>query len=242
MSDDELLRRVKALERDNARLRSLLDRQGSTAGLRHQIKNTLAMVRDVVRRSAEIGDTVENYAAHLEGRLDAVFRVQTIIAHRFLDGIGLHSLLTDELMVHTLSRAERLSIDGPDVLLHPPAASTLALAFHELTTNAIKFGAFSVPEGRLAVTWSVGAQDAREPLLVLRWVESGMTLPTSQARRGFGTDVIEHAVPYHLSGRTSLDLTPTGLHCTFHLPMTPALGSVQAMRDGDATDDEPSRD
>ena len=242
MSDDEPLHRVQALENDNARLRRLLDRRGSTAGLRHQTQNTLAMVRDVVRRSAETGDTVDNYAAHLEGRLDAVFRVQTLIAHRFLDGISLHSLLTDELMVHTLGRAERLSIDGPNVLLQPPAASALALAFHELTTNAIKFGAFSVPEGRLAVTWSVGSDDAHEPLLVLEWVESGVGPQPSRARHGFGSEVIEHAVPYQLSGRTVLDFTATGLRCTFHLPLTPGLGSVREPRDGEAADDEPPRE
>jgi two-component sensor histidine kinase len=241
MSDDELLQRVEALERDNARLRRLLDGHGSTASLRHQTRNTLAMVRDVVRRSAETSDSVEDYAAHLEGRLDAVFRIQNTIANRPLDGVSLHTLLGDELMVHMVSRRERLSISGPDILLQPAAASALALAFHELNTNAIKFGALSVPEGRLAVTWSVEPDGADgQPWLTLDWVESGSSVKTSPARRGFGSEVIEHAVPYQLSGRGSLDVKPTGLRCTLHLPLTPSLGSLHVMPDVDVLADEPS--
>ncbi len=242
MSVDNLLYRVKALENDNARLRRLLDLRGSPPGLRNQTRKTLAMVRDVVRRSAETSGSVEDYAAHLEGRLDAVFRIQTTIANRLLGGVGLHTLLTDELMVHAISGRERLSIDGPDILLQPSAASACALAFHELATNAMKFGALSVPEGRLAVTWSVRAGDDGEPWLALDWIESGVSLPAAPVRRGFGAEVIEHAVPCELDGRGVLEFTPDGLRCTIHLPMTPALGSLRELHPLEFFDGEASAD
>jgi two-component sensor histidine kinase len=241
MSQDELLQRIQALEHDNARLRSLLDQRGSTAGLRHQTRNTLAMLRDVVRRSAETSDTVEDYAAHLEGRLDAVFRIQNTIANRLLDGVGLYTLLDDELMVHALGHRERLSIDGPDILLQPAAASALALAFHELATNAIKFGSLSQPEGRLAVNWSIAPGGDGQPLLTLNWIESGVGLTAPRDRAGFGSEVIERVVPYQLSGKGVLDFTPEGLHCTIILPMTPWLGRVQPTHGSDPFSDEPAR-
>ena len=241
MSDDETLRRLQALEHDNARLRRLLDETGSTAGLRHQTRNTLAMVRDVIRRSAETSDNVDDYAAHLEGRLDAVFRIQNTIAHRALDGVGLHALLADELMVHGLGPRERVVIEGPGILLQPAAASALALVFHELTTNALKFGALSAPEGHLAVTWAVAPGDGDQPWLTLDWVESGVNVPAPPTRRGFGSEVIEHVVPYQLNGRVSLAVEPSGLQCTLRLPMTPWLGRVREPYDLEARDDELSK-
>ena len=240
MSYDEMFSRVKALENDNARLRHLLDLRGSTPGLRHQTRNTLAMVRDVMRRSAETSASVEEYAAHLEGRMDAVFRIQTTIANRPLDGVSLHTLLADELMGNAIDGRERLAIDGPDILLQPGAASTLALAFHELATNAIKFGTLGIPEGRLDVTWSVGSGYDGEPWLTLDWVETGGSMPASPIRRGFGAEVIERAVPYQLDGSGVLDFTPAGLRCTIHLPLTPTLGRLHETRHLDNFDDEAS--
>ena len=238
MSHDELLRRIRDLERDNARLRRLLDETGSTAGLRHQTRNTLAMVRDVIRRSAETSDGVEDYAAHLEGRLDAVLRIQTTIANRLLDGVGLHTLLADELMVHAINRRDELSIDGPDILLTPTAASALALAFHELSTNAVKFGPLGSSGSRLSVTWSVATGDHGQPWLSFHWVESGKKLLAAPARRGFGSEVIEHAVPYQLDGTGSLAFEPSGVRCTLHLPLKPAMGRVQLATAVISDDDE----
>jgi two-component sensor histidine kinase len=239
MSDDELFQRIRDLERDNARLRRLLDETGSPAGLRHQTRNTLAMVRDVIRRSAETSDNVEDYAAHLEGRLDAVFRIQTTIANRLLDGVSLHTLLADELMVHAISRRDELSIDGPDILLTPAAASALALAFHELSTNAVKFGPLGLSGGRLSVTWSVATGDHGQPWLSFHWVESGGMRPATPVRRGFGSEVIEHAVPYQLDGIGSLAFTPSGVRCTLRLPLKGTLGRLQPPTDIGSANDEP---
>ena len=242
MSNDELLRRVQALELDNARLRRSLERYGSTAGLRHQVRNTLAMVRDIVRQSAETSDSVEDYAAHLEGRLDAVFRIQNTIANGVLDGINLHTLVMDELSALAFVESGRVGIEGPDVILQPAAASAFALAVHELATNAIKFGALAVPGGKLAVTWSMVPDDDGRLRLTLDWVESGMSdQPSSPPRRGFGMEMIEHALPYQLGGEASFAFTPTGIRCAIRLPMTPWTGSLRATPDTDPFDPEPLR-
>ena len=227
MSDHDLLRRLEILERDNVRLRRLLDGRGTTAGLRHETRNTLAMVRDVVRRSAETSGSVEDYAAHLEGRLDAVIRIQTAIANRLQDGVSLHGLVADELTVPAIGTRERLAIEGPDFLLQPAAAGPLGLAFHELATNAVKFGTLASPAARIDVTWAVTESEGDRPCLALDWVESGAPVPPRPARRGFGTEVIEHMVPYQLGGHGALAFAPDGIRCSLRLPMTPALGQLR---------------
>jgi two-component sensor histidine kinase len=228
MSQDTLSQRVRALELDNARLRRLLQHEGMTSGLRHQVRNTLAMVRDVVRQSAERFGNVEDYAAHLEDRLDAIFRIQNTIANRPLDGVDLGVLITDELLAHAVSEGEQLFVSGEEVLLAPASSGLLALAIHELTTNAIKFGALSTAEGRLAVSWTVATvEEGGRPTLALVWVESGGDhIPPRPLQRGFGSEVIENALRHQLGGEGKLDFAPEGLRCTIRLPLTPTLGSV----------------
>ena len=220
MSDDALIQRVQALEHDNARLRRLLDQRGSTAGRRHQMRNTLAMVRDIVRQSVERFSGAEDYAAHLEGRLNAVFRIQNTIANRPSDGVSLHTLVMDEMVAHAVSEGEQLSLDGPDLQLQPAAASMLGLALHELTANAVKFGAVSAPAGRIAVSWAVSSGEDGRDWLTLRWIESGVeAVAPSPGRRGFGTEIIEQALRYQLGGDGSLEFAPGGIRCTIRLPL-----------------------
>ncbi len=240
MHDDEVSGRVQALEHENARLRRLLDQHGSTTGLRHQTRNTLAMLRDVVRRSAETSETVEDYAAHLDGRLDTILRIQNTIANSVVDGVGLHSIIADELRVYSVTLNQRLSIEGPTILMQPTAAGALALAFHELATNALKFGALGVPDGCLAVTWTIEAGDGGQPCLALDWIESGEGVTSSRDRFGFGSEVIERAVPHQLGGTGTLDFTPTGLQCRLRLPMSHWLGSVREMPADGLLDSESS--
>lgn len=221
MSDDKLLQRLLALENDNARLRHLLDERGSTAGRRHQTRNTLAMVRDIVRQSAHRFDGAENYAAHLEDRLDAVFRIQNTIASGPSDGVDLHALVMDEMLAHAVSEGAQLSVDGPDVLLQPAAAGTVGLAIHELASNAIEFGALSASTGHLAVGWTSAASADGEVWLTLGWVESGVPVIAPSSRRsGFGTQVVEQVLAYHLGGEGRMEFAPGGLRCTLRLPLS----------------------
>ncbi|MGI4765359.1 MAG: sensor histidine kinase [Janthinobacterium lividum] len=228
MSNDDLIHQIKGLEADNARLRRLLDRQGAPGGLRHQVRNTLASVREFVRRSAETSDNVEDYAAHLDGRLDAVLRVQSAIANGSPDGeVGLHTLVADELLTQAIAEGRRAAVAGPSVVLRPFAAGAFALAVHELATNAVKFGAMTVPEGLIDVSWSVAAGKDGEPRLTWAWMESGLSdLSPTPTRRGFGMELIERSLRYQLDATTELLFTPTGLHCTIGLPLLSWVGCL----------------
>ncbi len=228
MSDDDVMRQIRSLEADNARLRGLLDQRGSPGGLRHQVRNTLASVREFVRRSAETSDNLEDYAAHLDGRLDAVLRVQNAIANGLPEGeVALHTLVADELLTQAIGEGRRAAVAGPAVVLRPFAAGAFALAVHELATNAVKFGAMTVPEGLIDVSWSVTSGENGGPRLTWAWMESGLSdLSPMPPRRGFGAETIERSLRYQLDATTELLFTPTGVHCTIGFPLLSWVGSL----------------
>ncbi len=107
--------RLAALEADNARLRRLLDAAGAPDSLRHGLRNTMAMMRTIMHRSAEKARDVEDYVAHLDGRFGAVMRVQA--ATGVVGEADLHSLISDELMFHLVREGEQATIAGPRVRL-----------------------------------------------------------------------------------------------------------------------------
>lgn len=192
------------------------------AELQHRVRNTLAVMRSIVRRTAATSDTVDDYAAQLEGRIDAFARVQAAVTRDPAAGIDLEQLVSHELLAYAAHEGEQVrSIAGPPVRLRAKAAETFALAVHELATNAVKHGALSASNGRVAAAWRFdGAPDA-EPTLVFDWTESGLDRPVAPpARRGFGSELIERTLSYELGGRAVLNFRPEGLHCRIVLPAT----------------------
>ncbi len=132
-------------------------------------------------------------------------------------GIDLEHLIADELLAFRAKEGEQgTKLKGSVVRLRPKAAETLALAIHELATNAVKHGALSAKRGRIAVTWRIEEADRRR--LVIEWVETGARLSETPRRRGFGTELIERTLVYDLGAETSLRFEPTGLRCTPILP------------------------
>ena len=222
---DDLVDRLVAVEADNARLRRLLDEVGLNDSLRHAFRDTVALLRAVLRRSAGTAEGVEGYVAHFEGRLDAITRVRART-----DAFGeadLHTLIADALLVYLVREGERATLDGPDVRLRPKAAQVLALAVHELASNAIEHGASGDGSGRVDVSWRVEA-GAAEPTLALMWKESGGAGLSEPSRRGFGTAVLEDMLAYDLGGRTVLSYEPDGLRCDIRLPLIGRVGRLAA--------------
>ena len=222
MSDATLAARIRQLESDNARLRRALERQGVSTELRHQVRNTLAMVRAILRRSAETNHSVADYAAHLEGRLDAILRVQTMIGGSAIGSVPLHDLVSDELHKHLASEGEQVRLTGPCVHLQPRTAELMALAIYELTTNALEHGVLMRPCGRIHASWNVTPRQGRIGLTFV-WRESGSNRSTYcvTRRRGFGTEVLEGMLSYELDAQIHQTFEPEGLCCKieFHLPM-----------------------
>lgn len=210
---------VTRLEAENVRLRERL------AATQHRVRNTLAVIRSIARRSAETSEEVEDYAMHLEGRIGAFARVQGALLHDPDEGMALDILVAETLLAVLAHEGERLQLDGPPVSLKAKAAEMLALALHELATNAVKFGALSWPRGRIVVAWRVA--EGGEPRLELTWAETGAPEPVSAARRGFGTEMLERTLAYELGAEASLDFTSEGVICRIALP-TSVLRPLQA--------------
>jgi two-component sensor histidine kinase len=128
-------------------------------------------------------------------------------------GAKLNRLVTEELAPYCKGLETTVRIEGPDMLLEPDTAQTLSVALHELATNAAKYGALSVSEGRVHVQWSCSANDR----LVLRWAEMGGPLVKPPTHEGFGTRVMKGMIEGHLKGRLRFDWRE-GLSCEITVP------------------------
>lgn len=189
------------------------------AELQHRVRNTLAVVRSIARRTADTSDTVDDMSSHLQGRLDAFARVQAVVTRNPEKGVDLASLIEDELLAHAAREGEQLRIEGPDICLLARPAESLSLAVHELTTNAVKYGALGSERGRLAVEWQRSAGDGAE-WLTLVWTESELDRPVEPPQRqGFGLELLQRTLPYDLRARTEVEFRPEGLRFTLTMPV-----------------------
>lgn len=206
------LRRFDVLARLAADLveRKLNEEQIKLLGLEaeHRSKNALATLQAAMRLTQ--ADSLEAYKEAIEGRLQALANAHSLFAQSGWKGAELRSLVLQELLPYGRSRVE---IDGVDDLsLEPSTAQTLALCLHELTTNAAKYGALSVPAGRVRVEWSRGANGR----VSLQWSEKGGPSVRPPTRRGFGTKMF--ATFMQMKGKIELDWRIEGLQCEITMP------------------------
>jgi PAS domain S-box-containing protein len=177
----------------------------------HRAKNALALVQSIIRLTR--AKSVEAYVAAVEGRIKALSRVHTVLSHSRWQGADLTGLVEEELAPYRTSEPDKVIAYGPHVLLQPAAAQTLALALHELVTNAAKYGALSSISGRVQLTWEL-----RPGSLVLQWTETGGPPAQKPATPGFGTRIITASIERQLSGKAQFDWRADGLRCELTVP------------------------
>jgi two-component sensor histidine kinase/PAS domain-containing protein len=177
----------------------------------HRARNALALVQSIVRLTK--ADTIKSYIAAVDGRIAALSRAHTLLAQSRWQGASLARLVDEELAPYRAADGERISAGGPDVSLEPRTAQTLALALHELSTNAAKYGALSVMAGRVDLTWELQPE-----MLVLRWTESGGPSAQPPATPGFGIRVISASIERQLDGEVRFEWQPAGLRCSLAVP------------------------
>lgn len=188
------------------------------AELQHRVRNILAVVRSIARRTGDTSVTVEDYAAHLQGRISSLARTQNVLTRTPGSGVNLEELVGDELLAHAVQE-DQVTIGGPPVRLQGKAAETLGLALHELATNAVKYGALAVQAGGLSVTWKL-VPSGEVARLCLEWRETGVPLAGPPERRGFGRELIERSVPYELGATAELEFLPDGVRCVIEMPLS----------------------
>jgi PAS domain S-box-containing protein len=186
--------------------------------LQHRVRNILAMVRSLIRQSTEGHTEVDDFVAHLTGRLDAIARTQVLLTRTAGATIDLETLVREELL-NQLANEMKAKVAGPAVSLSPKAAEVLTLALHELATNSLKYGALSDPDGHLSVTWAVEPR-GQEQWLDLAWDEVCRQVPPLPVTPGFGTELIKERVPYELKGNATLQVTGEGVHARIAFPLT----------------------
>lgn len=200
-------------ERRSARHQSVL-----LAELQHRVRNIMALISSIAWRTRDGATSVDDYATRLAGRVMSLARTQALLTRGANAGIELRALLQEELSAQ--AESTQFSLQGPDVLLPPKAAEVLALALHELTSNALKHGALAQIDGCIDVEWSL-TEMRGTPWVDIHWNEhrtpdAAWCPPT---RRGFGTALVEERVPYELGGRGSIEVRADGAQARIGLPL-----------------------
>lgn len=215
-------------------LRRLRERQETlVAELQHRVRNILTIVRSIFTRTVESGGPIDEVSDHFRGRLDSLARTQVVATQTRSGRVDLENLIRDELLGVGAIEDERLTVEGPDIALTADTAESIGLAIHELTTNALKYGALRHPSGRLTIRWHLEPASNGKCELIVKWDESGVpAMPVPPVRRGFGTELIREALPYGLGARTRLEFRGGGVLCMISLPLPdedvgPINGSVE---------------
>jgi two-component system, chemotaxis family, CheB/CheR fusion protein len=178
----------------------------------HRSKNLLALVQATVHLTQ--AETAAELKAAISGRLQALSNAHTLLAQSRWEGADLYRLVAEELSPYCEHGEARAEIKGPSLVLEPMTAQSIAVTVHELTTNAVKYGALSVSSGRLHVVWRRPSDGG----LVLRWTEIGGPAVGPPTRRGFGTRIIDRMIRDQLKGTVQFDWRKEGLVCEIAIP------------------------
>lgn len=219
--------RLEDLHRGEERLRVVLDKEKRAAEhqrllideLNHRVKNTLATVQSISAQTLRTSETKEDARNALERRLLALSRAHDVLTRESWDGADLFEVVEKALEPYQVSGEKRFHIMGPHVRVTPRMSLALAMALHELATNAVKYGALSNKKGMINVSWNV-LNGAAPPRLNLRWTEAGGPPVKTPHRRGFGSRLIERSLAQDLDGQVEITFVPTGVVCTVDAPVT----------------------
>lgn len=195
--------------------------------LNHRVKNTLAVVQAIARQTERNATSPAAFMTDLTARITALARAHDLLTEASWDGAQLADVIDQTLEFYSNKDGgvSQVSAQGPAVRLSPNAAISLNMAFHELGTNAAKYGALSVPSGRVGVDWRIDR--SVDPLCVdISWSETGGPAVEIPTKRGFGSRIIESGLPDMFGGEVRLHFEPGGIRCTMRLPFS---GDIMAL-------------
>jgi PAS domain S-box-containing protein len=187
--------------------------------LNHRVKNTLATVQSITRQTLKGTDLESGVRQALHGRLMALAASHDLLTRSHWHSASLDDIVQKALEPFVGGESDRITINGPRVTLSPRTAVSLGLALHELATNAVRHGALSQPSGHIDIHWAIDTTT-----LTFTWSEQAKLSPNGSQRKGFGTRLLQEAVPYELGGTTQLRFSPDGLNFELKLPVENVAG------------------
>ena len=190
--------------------------------LNHRVKNTLAIVQGLAQQSFRAGNEQGDGRAAFDARLRALAAAHDLLTRENWEAAFLADIVADAVAGTTGAIASRVSAGGPQIVLPPQTAVSLAMAVHELSTNALKYGALSNDAGTVTILWEVNRNDAGQRLY-FEWAEAGGPPVVEPATRGFGLRMIERGLAAELGGTVSVDFAREGLRCVIDAPLPPAI-------------------
>jgi PAS domain S-box-containing protein len=199
---------------DEARSKMLIDE------LNHRVKNTLSTVQSIVWQTLRSTSDPKVVRESIESRLFALSRSHDLLTREKWESAGLLDIVHDALEPFGVSggRAARIAVTGENIRFPPKSALALGIAFNELATNAVKYGALSNAAGSVLIEWTMETTPIGQQLL-LNWEEKDGPPVTAPAQKGFGSRVIERGLAHELEGTIHLDYRPDGLVCTMDIPL-----------------------
>ncbi|MDO1582988.1 sensor histidine kinase [Rhizobium oryzicola] len=190
--------------------------------LSHRVKNTMAMVMSIVRRTAKGADDVDAYVDNLTGRLRAMADAHALLFETNWREAQLQDVIRRTVTAYIRDPA-RIEVEpGPAIRLTPKTALALSMVLNELLTNAVKYGALAHERGRVAIRWSRGQETPSGSDLVLYWCEIDGPSVRVPSKSGFGTILIQRTIEYELQGNVTIDYSPAGLTCRLSFPLQAA--------------------
>ncbi len=209
--------RLKGLTRDITERKRAEERQRMLiCELDHRVKNVLASVATVARRTREDSGSMDEFLQVFDGRIQSMANTHRLLSRSHWQGVSLADLVRKELAPCTGEGSA--SVEGPEVLLSPEATQSVAIVLHELVTNASKYGALATKYGRISVRWDWLRDSQAARRLLLEWVETGGSPVIPPGHAGYGTDAIRNLIPYELGGVVDLTFDAAGVRCRIELP------------------------
>jgi PAS domain S-box-containing protein len=213
------VRRVSGVTVDITERKRAEERQNLLAReVDHRAKNALALAQSIVRLTR--GESVKSYVQAVEGRINALARVHTILSLSSWQGAEIGKLVDEELAPY--STGDQIAFDGSEIQLQPATAQTLALALHELVTNSAKYGALSTQSGRLSIKWGI-----HDHVLQIVWEEKDGPTVETPVSRGFGTRSVIASIESQLGGQAEFDWRSEGLICRLSVPLMHGVATRQ---------------
>jgi PAS domain S-box-containing protein len=194
--------------------------------LNHRVKNTLTIVQSMASQSLkQISEENRPKVQAFEDRLFALARAHDVLTRENWEGAELREIINEVVEPYLRQKTKHFEIEGPRLRLIPRTALTIAMAIHELATNAVKYGALSIPSGCVFITWTVTSGNV--PHLELRWQERDGPPVSRPTRRGFGTRLIERSLATDVGGEVQLIYDPAGVVCVMNVPLGDESGMLE---------------